>query len=81
MMGIRTFIIAQRYSVYDIKVWQDNVSTIALAKKGKSTSHRTKHIAARYFFIKEKIDEEEIEVEIKPTRQMLANMVIEPLKG
>ena len=44
------------------------MSTIAFVKKGKSTSHRTKHIAVRYFFfIKEKIDEVEIDVEYTPT--------------
>ena len=45
-------------------------------KNGKSTSHRTKHISARHFFIKEKIDEGEIEVENTPTLQMLVDMIV-----
>ena len=55
-----------------------NISTsIALVKKGKSTSHRTnKHIAVRYFFIRVKIDEGEIGVKYTPTLQMLANMLL-----
>ena len=50
------------------------MSTIAFVKKEKSTSHRTKHIDVWYFFIKEKIDEGEIEVEYTSTLQMLADM-------
>ena len=57
------------------------MSTIAFVKIGKSTSHRTKHIAVRYFFIKEKIEEGEIKVEYTPTLQMLADMFIKPLQG
>ena len=47
---------AQEYFIGAIKVWQDNMSNMAFAKKWKSTSHRTKHIAVRYFFITDKID-------------------------
>jgi hypothetical protein len=81
VMGTRRFMVAQGYFVGAIKVWQDNMSTIAFVKKGKSTSHRTKHIAVRYFFIKEKIDEGEIDVEYTPTLQMLADMFTKPLQG
>ena len=41
---------------------------------------RTKHIAIRYFFIKEKIDEGEIEMEYTPT-QMLPDMFTKRLQG
>ena len=71
---------AQGYFVGAVKVCQDNMPTIVFVKKGKSTSHRTKHIAVRYFFIKEKIDEGEIEVEYTPTLQMLADMFTKPLQ-
>ena len=39
------------------------MSTIAFGENWKSMSHRTKHIAAMYFFIKAKIDEGETELE------------------
>ena len=55
-------------------------STIAFVKIWASTAHRTKHIAVRYFYIKEKIDECEIEVEYIPTLKMLAGMFIMPLQ-
>ena len=56
------------------------MSTIAFVKKRKSTSHRTEHIAVRYFFIKKKTDEDEIDVEYTPTLQMLADMFTTPLQ-
>ena len=62
-------------------LYEDNMSTIAFVKKGGTTSHRTKHIAVRYYFIKEKIDEGEIDVEYTPTLQMLADMFTKPLQG
>ena len=71
---------AQGYFFGAIKVWQDNMSTIAFVKKRKSTSHRTKHIAVRYFFIKEKVDEGDIDVEYTLMLQMLANMFTKPLQ-
>jgi len=81
VMGTRRFLIAQGYNVGPVKVWQDNMSTIAFVKKGGTTSHRTKHIAVRYHFLKEKIDEGEIAVEYLPTLQMLADMFTKPLQG
>ena len=46
--------VAQGYSV-DVKVWQDNMSTILFVRTGKSTSLRTKHNAVNYIFIKRRL--------------------------
>ena len=62
--------VARRYNVGATKLWQDNMSVIAFVKKLKTTSRRTKHIAVRYFFIKEKINQGEIKVELTPTVQL-----------
>ena len=72
---------AQGCLVRAIKLWHDNMLTISFVKKGMSTSHRTEHIAVSYLFIKEKIDEGEIEVEYTPTLQMLAGMFTKLLQG
>ena len=66
--------VAQGYFVDTVKEWQGNMSTIAFVKKKKPTSHDTKHIAVRYFFIKEKIGEGKIKVEYTSTLQVLADM-------
>ena len=51
----RRLMVAQGYFLGGVKVWQDNMSTIAFVKKRKSTSHRAKHITVWYFFIKERL--------------------------
>ncbi len=52
-------------------LYQDNMSAILLEKNGKaSSSKQTKHIKVKYFYIKEKVDNGEIEIEHCPTDQM-----------
>lgn len=72
---------AQGYPPRPAILYQDNQSTIALAEKGRSTSSRTRHIAIRYFFIKDNIDRREVEVVYKPTEEMLADFFTKPLQG
>ena len=43
----------QGYKMGPATVYEDNMSTIKLAEKGRSTSERTRHISIRYFFIKD----------------------------
>jgi hypothetical protein len=63
LIWMRNFIIAQGYAnVGPIKVYQDNLSTIALIKRGRSTSQRTRHIDIRYFFIHDRIGSGEVEM-------------------
>jgi hypothetical protein len=78
---MRGFLEGQGYPVKPVKVFQDNLSTIALAKKGKSTSARTRHIAIRYFFVKDRIDEGELEVLHLRTHLMVADGLSKPLQG
>ena len=60
----RYFIKAQGYMVEQNILYQDNKSTIQLAKNGRwSSSKRTKHIKSRFFFIKDKVDRGEVQVE------------------
>ncbi len=61
---------------------QDNMSTIAMANKGKSTSKRTKHNAIRYFFVKDRIESNEIKVEYYlNTDDKVADILNKPLQG
>jgi hypothetical protein len=62
-------------------VYEDNMSTIKLAEKGRSTSERTRHISIRYFFIKQFLDSGEFEIEHCPTDLMLADLLTKPLQG
>ena len=53
-------------------VYQDNMSTIALAEKGRLTSNRTRHINLRYFFTQDRITQCDIVIEYTPTEDMSA---------
>ena len=77
----RNFLIAQGYNLEPCTVYQDNMSTIAMVKKGRSTSERTRHINIRFFFIKDKIDNGELVVEHMPTEDMVADILTKPLQG
>ena len=60
---------------------KDNTSELALIKNGKSNSARTKHIAVRFFFIKDRVDNKEIVLEYLCTEEMLADYFTKPLQG
>ena len=53
----------QGYALPPAKVFQDNISAITLFQTSKSgSSLRTRHIAVRFFFIKDRIENWEVEV-------------------
>jgi hypothetical protein len=76
------FIEAQGYEVTHNILFQDNKSTILLAKNGRwSSSKRTKHINNRFFLVKDKIDRGEIEVRHEGTKNMRSDTLSKPLQG
>ncbi len=46
---------------------RDNLCTMALVKNGKNNSERTKHVATRFYFLKDRVDEKEIRVQYLST--------------
>jgi hypothetical protein len=61
---------------------QDNKSAIQLEENGKmSSSQRVCHINIRYFFIKDKIEKDEISMAYCPTKDMVADYFTKPLQG
>jgi hypothetical protein len=81
VIWVRDYLIGQGYHVGPATVYQDNMSTIALVKKGYSTSSNTRHINIRYFFIKNRVDNEELKIEYLPTEDMIADFFTKPLQG
>ena len=77
----RDFLIHQGYTVTAAVVYQDNKSTIAIINKGKHTSSRSKHINIRYFFIKDRVDQDEIKVKYLSTSEMISDVLTKPLQG
>lgn len=77
----RNFLIQQGYNMEEALVFQDNVSTIALALKGRSTNNKMRHIAIRYYFVKDRIESGEVKVVYLCTEDMVADYFTKPLQG
>ena len=82
ILWTRQFLEAQGYIIKTNIVYQDNMSTLSLAKNGYvSSSKRTKHIKAKYFFIRHFHHSGELELRYCPTESMWADVLSKPLQG
>ena len=82
VLWTRHFLEAQGYTISENIIYQDNMSSLSLEKNGRiSSSKRTKHIKAKYFFIKHYYDSGEINLCFCPTEQMWADILTKPLQG
>ena len=52
-----------------------------MVKAGVPTSDRTRHIAIRFFFIKDRVDAGEVDITYVPTKDMQADILTKPLQG
>jgi hypothetical protein len=77
----RDWLLCQGYEVGPLKLFQDNTSTIHLVNNGKSNAERTRHIAVRYFWVKDRIEAGEVKVEHLGTADMIADFLSKPLQG
>ena len=76
------FIQAQVYGVKYSEIHQYNVSAQMLETNGKlSRLMKTKRIKAKFFFIKDKFDSEEIKIMDCPAGVMWADVLTKPLQG
>ena len=58
------------------------MSSILLERNGKASSgKRTRHINIRYFFITDRVNMKEVEIEWCPTKEMVADSMTKPLQG
>ena len=76
------FLENQGYKVKGSVLYQDNESAIKLERNGqKSSSRRTRHLDIKYFWIKDKLKLEGIEVAYCPTESMVADFFTKLLQG
>jgi hypothetical protein len=76
------FMEAQGHVVEDSIFYQDNQSAIRLENNGRaSAGQKSRHINARYFFIKDRIASGGLRVVHCPTNHMLADFYTKPLQG
>jgi hypothetical protein len=82
VLWTKYFLESQGYAVKDSIVYQDNQSTMLLAKNGKSSSgKRTRHINIRYYFVSDRVKSKEVSIEYCPTGDMTGDFFTKPLQG
>ena len=68
--------------IQDNVIYQDNQSAIRLDKNGKqSSSKRTSHINIRYYFITDRIINQEASMEVFPTLEIIGDYFTKALQG
>jgi hypothetical protein len=80
-INLRNFIISQGYDVGPAILYQDNMSTMALMKRGGPGSERSRHINIRHFWVSERVDDATVRIEYMPTEEMYANILTKPVQG
>ncbi len=82
MLWTLYFIQSQGYGAECVGLYQDNISTQLLMKNGQFLSgKKTKHIKAKFFFIKDKVDGGEMRILDCPIKEMWADILTKPLQG
>jgi hypothetical protein len=82
MLWTLYFIQSQGYQAECVGLHQDNISTQLLMKNRRfSSGKKTKHIEAKFFFIKDKVDGGEMRILDCPTEKMWADVLTKPLQG
>jgi hypothetical protein len=78
----KKFLQAQGYNIKTNIFYQDNMSAMKLKKNGRtSCGEKSRHIDIRYFFIKDVIKRENIDIQHCRTNIMLADYYTKPLQG
>jgi hypothetical protein len=78
---LKKFVIGQSYSIGPVVVYQDNLSCMALMKRGGPGSERSRHINIRHFWVAERVVAEEVVIEHLSTDLMYANALTKPVQG
>jgi len=78
---VRNLLLEQGHVVGPAKLYQDNQSALASLRTGKPSSKRSRHINIRYFYLKDKVDNGELELEYLATDEMIADILTKPLQG
>ena len=77
-----SFLKHQGYGVRNALLHQDNQAAILLETNGvMSRKKRSRHIDIRFFFIKDKVDSDEVEVAFCGTDEMVSDFLSKPLQG
>jgi hypothetical protein len=76
------FLEEQGYTLQRNLLYQDNQSAIKMESNGRrSCTGNSRHVAIRYFFVKDRVDKGELSIEYCPTQLMVADFFTKPLQG
>ena len=76
------FMEAQGYTIESNVLYQDNKSTILLAKNGRmSAGKNSRHIKNRFFLITDKVAQGDLEIRHMGTKSMWADVNTKPVQG
>jgi hypothetical protein len=82
VVWLMRFLEHQGYTLESSVLYQDNESAIRLERNGqRSSSRRTRHLDIKYFWVKDRLKVERINVEYCPTESMVADFFTKPLQG
>ena len=78
---LKNFVTEQGYSVGPVVIYQDNLSCMALMKRGGPGSERSRHINIRHFWVAERVANGDVVIEHLSTNLMHANVLTKPVQG
>ena len=81
VLWTRNFLEQQGHKQPPAVIYQDNQSTIQLIRNGRSNSERTRHVDIRYFFLHDRMNALDIDIQYLSTREMIADILTKPLQG
>ena len=82
ILWTRLFLESQGVTVTDNIIFQDNQSTMLLAKNGRQSSGKTtRHLDIRYYYVTDNVKQGKVSIEYCPTTEMLADFFTKPLQG
>ena len=71
------FMEEQGFKIHKNILFQDNTSAIKMEKNGRnSCTGNSRHVNIRYFFVKDRVDKDEIQIVHCPTHLMLADFFL-----
>ena len=82
VLWTKLFLQAQGVEIRDNILYQDNQSSIKLETNGKwSSGKRTRAINIRYFFVTDNVEKGNLQIQYKPSEDMVADFLTKPLQG
>jgi hypothetical protein len=82
ILWTKYFLEEQGFNIRNNIIYQDNTSAILMEENGRTSSgKKTRHINIRYFFVRDRIEKGEVQIEYCPTDEMTGDYFTKPVQG